>query len=148
MSKELENMLIAKQVKPTPIRLLVLEYLLKQTAAVTIADLEKAFPQSDKVTLYRTLKTFEEQGIVHDINADAEATKYALCEEACKPGEHLDLHVHFYCTSCKELMCLPKTQLPQVALPENFQLQELSLVARGICDNCSMNASELHGAKR
>lgn len=137
-------MLIAKQVKPTAIRLLALEYLLNQTVAVTINDLEKAFPQSDKVTLYRTLKTFEEQGIVHNINADADGTKYALCEESCKPGEYLDLHVHFYCTNCKELLCLPKTQLPQVALPDNFQLSELGLVARGICDTCTKNASELH----
>lgn len=146
MNKELENTLIAKQVKPTAIRLMVLEYLLKQTAAVTISDLERAFPQSDKVSLYRTLKTFEEQGIVHNITADAEATRYALCEEACKPGEHYDLHVHFYCTACKELLCLPKTRLPNVVLPKNFQLQELSLVARGICDSCTTNASELHGS--
>ena len=144
MSKELENILIAKQVKPTPTRLMLLEYLLKQTTALAVSDLEKAFPDADKVTLYRTLKTFEEQGIIHNINADAEATRYALCEEACKPGEHYDLHVHFYCTNCKELLCLPKTRLPNVALPDNFQLQELSLVARGICDNCSLNASELH----
>lgn len=146
MSKELENMLIAKQVKPTGIRLMVLEYLLKQTAAATVSDLEKAFPESDKVTLYRTLKTFEEQGIIHNINADAEATRYSLCEESCQPGEHYDLHVHFYCTSCKELLCLPKTRLPNVALPDNFLLQELSLVARGICDNCTVNANGLHGS--
>ena len=144
MSKELENMLIAKQVKPTAMRLLVLEYLLKQNAAVTIPDLEKEFQPSDKVTLYRTLKTFEEQGIVHNITAGADATKYALCREECKPGEHVDLHVHFYCTNCKELLCLPKTKLPQIALPDSFQLEELSLVARGICDACTKNASELH----
>lgn len=148
MSKELENLLIAKLIKPTPARLLVLEYLLKESAAVTLSDLEKAFPDADKVTLYRTLKTFEEQGMVHNIIADAEATKYALCEEACKPGAHLDLHVHFYCMSCKELVCLPKTQLPQLTLPDNFQLSELSLVARGICDNCTRNANELHASNR
>lgn len=146
MSKELENLLIAKQIKPTPARLLVLEYLLKQSAAVTLADLEKTFPDADKVTLYRTLKTFEEQGMVHDINAGAEGTKYAICEEECKPGAHFDLHVHFYCTSCKELLCLPSSQLPDVPLPPNFQLQEMSLVARGICDNCTRNANELHGS--
>lgn len=148
MSKELENLLISKGVKPTPIRLLVLQHLLKQTAAVMITDLEKTFPQTDKVTLYRTLKTFEEQGIVHNINADAEATKFALCEKECKPGEHYDLHVHFYCTACKEILCLPQTQLPQVALSKDFQLHELSLVARGICDNCATNANKLHGTKK
>lgn len=146
MSKELENILIAKQVKPTAIRLVVLEYLLKQTAAATVGDLEKAFPETDKVTLYRTIKTFEEKGIIHNINPDADATRYALCEAGCKPGEHYDLHVHFYCTSCKELLCLPKTHFPNVALPNNFQLRELSLVARGICDSCTRNASELHNS--
>src|SRR6476469_5124352 len=126
MSKELENILIANEITPTPMRVMVLEYILKQPAAISLADLENEFQHAERTTLYRTLKTFEEKGLIHDIKDGIEATKYALCEEDCKPGIHYDKHIHFYCTHCKELACLPKEDLPEIKLPENYQLQEIS----------------------
>lgn len=136
MSKELENILIAKQIRPTPMRVLVLEYLLKQNAAAGLYDLEQEFERSDRVTLYRTLKTFEEKGLVHNIKDGSDAVKYALCQDGCEAGIHNDLHLHFYCSVCKNLFCLPKIQMPEVRLPEGYQLKELSLVARGVCGSC------------
>jgi Fur family ferric uptake transcriptional regulator len=146
VSKELENILIAKQITPTPMRIMVLEYILKQSTAISLSDLENEFQHSDKTTLYRTVKTFEENGLIHDIKDGNEATRYALCEEDCTVGVHYDRHIHFYCTNCKELTCLPKENLPEITLPKGFQLQEISFVARGICDNCNKNAIQLHNA--
>ncbi len=123
MSKEVENILIAKQITPTPMREMVLEFILKQNTAISLTDLEKEFQHSDRTTLYRTLKTFEESGMIHNIKGGIEATKYALCEADCKPGVHYDMHIHFYCTNCKQLLCLPKDDLPQIKLPGNYQLQ-------------------------
>ena len=133
-------MLIAKQITPTPMRVLVLDFLLKQTTAISLNHLENTFQYSDRTTLYRTLKTFEEKGMIHDIKDGNEITKYALCQEECSNGIHYDIHIHFYCTVCKELICLPKEDLPQIKLPVDFELQEISFVARGICDNCKKNA--------
>jgi len=145
MNEELEAMLTEKEVSPTAMRMLVLEYLLKQTAAVSLQDLEKDFIHSDRTTLYRTLKTFEEKGMIHQINDGTEASKYALCADACKAGSHYDLHLHFYCYSCKQTYCLPRHKVPDVSLPKGFQLKELNLVAKGVCDRCEANnASELH----
>lgn len=136
MSTEIENILISKEINPTAMRLLVLEYILKQTAAISLVHLEKEFDHSDRTTLYRTLKTFEKKGLIHDIKDGTDLTKYAMCEEECSQGVHYDLHIHFYCIRCKGLFCLPKANMPQVTLPENFQLNEFSLVARGVCDKC------------
>jgi len=61
MSKELENILIAKQINPTAMRLLVLEYLLKQKTAISLSDLEKEFERSDRTTLYRLLKPLKKR---------------------------------------------------------------------------------------
>ena len=144
MSREHENILMAKQISPTPIRIMVLEYILKQTTAISLSDLEKEFQHSERTTLYRTVKTFEEKGLVHDIKDGNEETKYALCKEDCTLGIHYDMHLHFYCTSCRELMCLPKETMPEIELPKGFQLQEVSFVTRGICDNCNNNATRLH----
>ncbi len=148
MNKEFENILIAKQITPTPMRVMVLEYILKQSAAVSLSVLENEFQYSDKTTLYRTVKTFEEKGLIHEIKDGTEATKYALCVEDCTAGVHHDLHLHFYCNVCKKLMCLPKGNMPEVKLPASFQLQEVSFVARGICDTCTKNAIQLHTTKK
>lgn len=137
MSKELESILIAKQINPTGIRLVVLEFLLKQKTAINLSDLETEFEHSDRTTLYRTLKTFEEKALIHDINDGSGSIKYAICQADCKDGIHHDMHLHFYCTICNELFCLPKAQIPEIVLPDKFKLQEFSLVARGICNSCS-----------
>lgn len=137
MNAELENILERKQIKPTAMRLLVLEFLVAQDAAVSLPSLEKAFSYSDRVTLYRTLKTFEEKSLIHSINDGSGSTQYALCDDACINGVHTDLHLHFNCTVCGETVCLPKTSIPDVQLPENFKLEELNLVAKGVCAKCS-----------
>lgn len=146
MNEQIESVLTAKGISPTAMRILVLEYLQRQTAAISLQDVEKVFPHSDRITLYRTLKTFDEKGLIHSINDGSEATKYALCADACKAGSHYDLHLHFYCFSCKQTFCLPKTKVPEVSLPAAFKLKELNLIAKGVCDGCNTNnAIDLHG---
>lgn len=145
MNEEIESVLKDKEIAPTAMRILVLEYLQKQSSAISLHDLEKEFQHSDRTTLYRTLKTFEEKGLIHSINDGTEATKYALCADACKAGSHYDLHLHFYCYSCKQTFCLPKHKVPDVDVPKNFLLKELNLIAKGFCDVCAeKNAIQLH----
>lgn len=117
-------------------RLLVLEYLMQQKAAVSLPDVERDFHNADRITLYRTLKTFESKGLIHAVQDGTGATKYALCAEACSDGEHHDLHLHFNCTRCGETYCLPKVNIPELVLPNRFVLDELNLTAKGICDRC------------
>lgn len=97
MNEETESVLTTKGIAPTAMRVLVLQYLQTQTAAVSLQHLERHFYRSDRTTLYRTLKIFEEKGLVHSIHDGTDAVKYALCAEACKAGDHYDLHLHFYC---------------------------------------------------
>lgn len=137
MTIDIENKLKVKDINPTAMRLLVLEFLTKQNAAISLNDLEKGMAPSDRITLYRTLKTFEEKGLVHSIEDGTGATKYALCEEDCDGENHHDLHVHFYCNTCKETFCLPNTQIPDISLPLNFLRQEMNLIIKGICDQCN-----------
>ncbi|MFA4870599.1 MAG: transcriptional repressor [Pedobacter sp.] len=136
MTRDIENTLKSKQVNPTAMRLLVLDFLTKQTAAISLNDLEKGMAPSDRITLYRTLKTFEEKGLVHSIEDGTGATKYALCEQDCDGENHHDLHVHFYCNTCKETFCLPNTRIPEMSLPNGFKQQEMNLIVKGICQHC------------
>lgn len=137
MNTEIEQLLEAKNINPTAMRLLVLDFLLQQSASVSLTDLEKAMHPADRITLYRTLKTFQEKGLVHSIDDGTGSSKYALCKNQCDDQHHDDLHVHFYCNICNETFCLQKSVIPHISLPTQFQVQEMSLLVKGICNNCS-----------
>ncbi len=136
MEKILEQKLAQKDIRPTAMRLLVLDYFTKIGHAVSLNDIEAAMTHSDRITLYRTMKTFEEKGLVHRIEDGTGSAKFALCSNDCDSSCKHDLHIHFYCNACKETYCLPKTHVPDVSLPSNFQLSEISLIAKGTCDRC------------
>jgi len=137
MSKQLEQLLESKNINPTAMRLLVLDFLLQQSATISLTDLEKGMQPADRITIYRTLKTFQEKGLVHSIDDGSGSSKYALCRSECDDHQHHDLHVHFYCHSCKETFCLEKSVIPKVNLPSRFMAEEMSLLVKGICDTCS-----------
>jgi len=115
----------SRNIKPTAMRLLVLEYLVEQH-----------FNKSDRTTLYRTLKTFEDKGLVHEIHDLSGSAKYALCADDCSCTYPDDVHVHFYCNSCKKTFCFPDRPVPSISLPEEYQPLSGDFVINGICPAC------------
>ncbi len=136
MDKKLENLLQEKLINPTAMRLIVLDFLQKQIKAVSLTDIELGLGRTDRVTVYRTIKKFEEHGIVHSIDDRSGAPKYALCIEDCNTVGHHDLHVHFHCNTCQEMFCLPDSILPAIPLPNGFKSEEMNLIVKGTCDKC------------
>ena len=137
MKAEVESKLILKQINPTANRMLVLDFMLDQHSAISLSDIEKGLAPTDRVTVYRTLKTFEKKGLVHSIKDGTGIPKYALCIENCDVEGHDDLHLHFYCLACKETYCLPAIRIPQVNLPDKFRADEVDLLIKGLCDKCN-----------
>jgi len=133
---EQEKILENNNVRPTAMRLLVLQFLLDKAVAVSLSDVENYFEKSDRTTLFRTLKTFVKHEIVHKIDDGTGVTKYALCQENCHCEVDTDLHVHFRCKNCNETICLPKHKIPHINLPEGFLAEEVNLVVTGTCDKC------------
>jgi Fur family ferric uptake transcriptional regulator len=135
MNADIGNKFNAKSIKSTAMRELVLKVLSEQSAAISLADLEQKFEKVDKVTLYRTLKTFEENKLIHSIDDGSGSVKYALCRETCQCHPE-DLHVHFLCTKCKQTYCLTDIPVPSVNLPVDFTLENINMVVKGVCSNC------------
>jgi Fur family ferric uptake transcriptional regulator len=136
MNHQIENTLEGKSVKPTAMRLLVLQFLTEQVKAVSLTDLEIALDHADKSTLFRTLKTFEENKIIHSIDDGTGVTKYALCMESCN-CEVQDLHYHFHCRQCENTFCLTTLSIPTIDLPTNFEMEQANMVIKGVCANCN-----------
>ncbi|MBR9832381.1 transcriptional repressor [bacterium] len=133
---QLENKLTAKNIQPTAMRLLVLKQLVESKSAISLSELENSFESADKVTLYRTLKTFEKKKLIHSIDDGSKAVKYALCEENCECAPQ-DQHVHFHCEKCEETYCLTNTKIPSLNIPVAFQANSVNMVYKGVCSNCN-----------
>jgi Fur family ferric uptake transcriptional regulator len=133
--KENETKLENRNIKPTAMRELVLKVLSEQSAAISLADLEQKFEKVDKVTLYRTLKTFEENKLIHSIDDGTSSVKYALCKETCQCHPE-DLHVHFLCSRCQHTYCLNDIAIPSITLPADFEVKIINMVVKGVCANC------------
>ena len=138
--KELEETLVMHKIKPTAMRLLVLEYLLDREIAVSLTDLYRDFVKSDRTTIYRTLKAFQDNGLVHSIDDGTGVPKYALCEDGCKCEIERDLHLHFHCRICEKSKCHTSYKIPEIVLPPNHEAEEANLVVKGICSQCKIES--------
>ena len=135
--KKLEQKLLERAIRPTAMRLLVLQYLMEHSKAVSLKTLEEHFVIADKSTLYRTLVTFEKNKLLHKIDDGTSTLKYALCLAGCN-CEPEDQHFHFHCNECKSTFCLTAHNIPTIALPPKFKMQQANMVIKGICDNCNI----------
>ena len=110
--------------------------------ALSQGDIEQALSsQFDRVTIYRTLKSFLASGLLHKVLDDQGGIKYALCQEMCHHDSnhhHQHDHVHFKCTECGQTTCLETVHIPQIILPEHFVKQESNLLIQGVCRGCSL----------
>ena len=134
--KDTDDKLTSRNIKPTAMRELVLDILTEQKMAISLSDLEQKFHKSDRVTLYRTLKTFEEKKLIHSIDDGTGAVKYARCKESCQCHPE-DLHVHFFCIKCQHTFCLSDIPIPLINLPVNFSVENINMVVKGVCSNCN-----------
>jgi Fur family transcriptional regulator, ferric uptake regulator len=127
------------RVRPTPMRMLVLEQMLLHGRGASLNELEILLVQSDRITIYRTLKTFESHGIVHSVESANRGTIYALCDGACTPEGHEDSHPHFFCESCGKTDCTGDFPYEIVMTPEagRNRVHRIEVIIRGICPECT-----------
>lgn len=116
----------------------VLATFLSRKVALSHSDLEEALKENfDRVTIYRTLKTFLDSDLIHKVLDDSGSTKYALCTHSRSEPHHEHEHVHFKCEKCGKTNCIEEVSLPKIHLPAGYMSKEMSLLVVGICKECS-----------
>ena len=141
MQHEIKNILKEYELRNTSCREEILDIFLQRNFALSHADIESTIHEDfDRVTVYRTLKTFLDKGIIHKVLDDEGVTKYALCKEKCSHTEHHHEHVHFKCVECGLTNCLDNVQIPKIGLPAGYSLSETSLLMQGVCELCNRKA--------
>jgi Fur family transcriptional regulator, ferric uptake regulator len=121
-------------------RLAILNFFQKNSGlGITIHDLLAEFSSDfDKVTMYRTLHSFEEKGILHKVIDETGLERYAICQEHCHDDHgHNHEHVHFKCSVCLKTECLDNHSQPHVKLPEGYSKTEANYLILGVCKACN-----------
>ena len=138
MKNEVAEILKRNQLSVTESRRKILELFRLTNGALAHADIEtKTGEHFDRVTIYRTLQTFVEKGIIHTIPTVDNSVLYALCKDQCTEGHHHDNHVHFICDDCGTAYCLENISIPEVKLPAGFKQAQTDVLISGKCDKCS-----------
>ncbi len=138
MKKQGADILKQSALSITASRKDILDIFLASSSALAHQDIElKCSDKFDRVTIYRTLQTFLDKGIIHSIPTTENAVKYALCKDECiVSGHHHDNHVHFLCDACGITICLEEVVVPQVKLPKGYSLKDINMVVNGTCKKC------------
>lgn len=137
MAKLSQTLLKDFKLRSTPNRQEILHLFLEKSYALSHADIEKEIANSlDRVTVYRTIKTFLDRGLIHKVLDDEGSLKYALCNAACTAAGHHHDHIHFKCTKCGQTCCL-STEVPPIKLPKGYKASSVNLLIQGICERCS-----------
>ncbi|MEY3432848.1 MAG: hypothetical protein RL131_784 [Bacteroidota bacterium] len=138
VNKQSDQILKNSSLSVTGGRKRILDIFLTSSNALAHQDIEAlCSDQYDRVTIYRTLQTFLDKGIIHNIPSTDNITRYALCNDACiSSGHHHDNHVHFKCDQCGKTLCLDEVSIPDVKLPKGYSMHEINMVVNGICKTC------------
>lgn len=138
MTEQISELLRKHQLSVTESRIKILELFLKADNALEHHDIEvKTREKFDRVTVYRTLQTFMDKGIVHNIPTNDNSVKYALCKHNCEEGHHHDDHVHFICSNCGTTTCLDEVHVPDIKLPRGYKAKQTEVIMSGICKECN-----------
>lgn len=136
---KIADLLRRNHLSVTDSRRKILSLFLQHKDALTHGDIEKkASEKFDRVTIYRTLQTFVEKGIIHSIPTADNSVRYALCKD-CKEGNHHDDHVHFMCDNCNTTICLDDVVSPKIDLPAGYVAKDVQVVIHGVCKDCAEN---------
>jgi Fur family ferric uptake transcriptional regulator len=137
MNANVDDILKHNSLSITDSRKKILNLFLHGTGALAHGDIEKKVGEKfDRVTIYRTLQTFMDKGIIHSIPTADNSVHYALCKDDCSSGHH-DNHVHFVCSTCGNTVCLEEVTVPSIKLPKGFTSTQVEMVVSGICQNCN-----------
>lgn len=139
--KKLKDILHEKDLRSTPTRLAILECLQKSDQPISVDGIFESLKKSkirknfDLVTLYRSVKTFEDAGVVMAVNLGFGKILYEYVKD-----EYSHHHHHIVCESCKKIEHLEVCGLDvHFKMLEGMGYRRLkhNLEFFGICSACA-----------
>ncbi len=101
------------------------------------AVVRKQIPSISLATVYKTLHTFVESGVLRELS---------LHHGSLRVDPVTGPHHHLVCTKCKAVFDLDEAALeaPHIVgkIPKGFKVQGISVELHGLCEPCSKPASK------
>lgn len=131
--KEVESVLRKHKCRATAIRIKALCLLITNEKAFSISEIEEHLDEADRVTIYRTLNSFVEVGLVSKVLNNKGVTCYFY-----KGDEHQEksTHPHLHCKSCNKVICLPEYPDSYFKTLNDYQAEHIPILLEGECQNC------------
>lgn len=132
MNENFTKILNSKNIKPSYQRIKILEYLASHPchpyADKIFYEMQKEIPTISKSTVYSTLKTFVDAGILREITIEDTKVRYEY---------NLKNHGHFKCEVCGNIydFNIEFDNIHSDGL-EGFKINEKDVFFKGICSKC------------
>lgn len=131
---EIVEILRSKGLRITPQRLAVYANLLERcdhpTVDQILADLNQGLPISSKATVYSTLSSLREAGLVREVLLEEGITRY---------DANVNQHHHFRCECCGAIVDVAWEAMRSPLsdrLPKGYSMSTYELAIYGICPSC------------
>jgi len=134
-SENIKDLLQKRKLKATTSRLRLLTELEKHGSAMSYSSIQLALNPIDRVTLYRTIESLKEKGIIHKAFQENSEIYYAICGNSCEENHHHHDHVHFKCLKCNTISCEKLDQSLEFSLSD-FIVNKISINLEGVCKFC------------
>lgn len=132
-----KKLLKERKLRITSVRNEILSIFNDRNYALSFYDLEKELKTKfDTATIYRTINTFVENNIIHQIPLESKTAYYALNSVLEEDENSRKEHIHFLCRICRRTYCLENVIIKDLKINKNFRLESLKIIAEGVCDNC------------
>lgn len=96
-------------------------------------EIVSQLPDYDRVTIYRILQGFLDDGIIHKVISDEGKYYYFVCKSCDEI--HYHNHYHFKCSHCGKVKCMDYEI--EVEIPKDYTVESLNFWITGICDECN-----------
>ncbi|MCM8821143.1 MAG: transcriptional repressor [Candidatus Omnitrophica bacterium] len=130
--EEMVKILVDKEIPVSYHRLKILGFLMDNRIHPSVDDIYKKLlseiPTLSKTTVYNTLKTFVDKGIISMVTTEEDEIRYDYLEEQ---------HLHFKCKKCGTLYDIfHKCEILKQSEIDGHMIDEHHLYFRGICRKC------------
>ena len=121
--------------RKTKIRIAVLDSLSQSAVAQSYSTMQNALHEFDRTTLYRTLLTLTEYGLIHKAYEENGESFYARCF-GCTGIDHNHEHLHLKCSKCGGVECVEISEQLKANLAQ-LPFEEVNIYAKGPCASCA-----------
>ncbi len=128
---DLAAMMHSAGIRPSVQRIAILAHIVRgrlhPTADRIYADLSPLYPSLSRTTVYNTLHSLADAGLLRELEIESGNKHYDLAPQP--------RHGHFMCRRCGKIFDMPLPLLDSMP-PSGFRIENVEVYYKGLCPDC------------